>query len=91
MVRDTDETESTALTVIARALAFLCLRAAELQGKEILPQARLLESLGLSRSEAAKMLDTTPETIRVGQHRARTRKGANSGKKSKKPGSRRQR
>jgi hypothetical protein len=83
MLSEKDQTENTALTVIARSLAFLCLNAAELRGKEILPQARLLESLGLSRVEAAKMLDTTPETIRVGQHRASTRKGAKSGKNSK--------
>jgi hypothetical protein len=81
--QNNDAAEKNSLTVIARSLAFLCLNAAELRGKKILPQARLLESLGLSRAEAATLLNTTTESIRVGEHNARKKKGVKSGSKKK--------
>ncbi|MEQ1728689.1 MAG: hypothetical protein ABL982_09930 [Vicinamibacterales bacterium] len=68
------------MAVIGRSLAFLCLSEADLRDKELLPQANLLQALGLSRSDAAKLLDTTPDTLRVAQSRARTM-GKTRGKK----------
>jgi hypothetical protein len=80
---DSSRSEEAALSVIARSLAFLCLHIAELRGKEVVPQAALLESLGISRADAAKMLNTTAETIRVGFHNARKKKGGKGGAKKK--------
>ncbi len=67
-----DETDW--LAVIGKSLSFLCLCEADLRDKELLPQATLLESLGLSRKDAAEILGTTSESVRVTQHRARTSK-----------------
>jgi hypothetical protein len=80
---DSTASEEAAFTVISRSLAFLCLHVAELRGKEVVPQAMLLESLGLSRADAARMLNTTAESIRVGLHKARKKKGGKGGAKKK--------
>lgn len=76
-----DETEW--LAVIGRSLAFLCLCEADLRDKELLPQASLLESLGLSRKDAATILGTTSESLRVTQHRARTSRRKTNGRKKR--------
>ena len=81
--KDSARSQETALTVIARSLAFLCLHVAELRGKEVVPQAALLEALGLSRADAATMLNTTAETIRVGLHNARKKQGGKHAAKTK--------
>ena len=78
--RQSDE-ETDWLAVIGRSLAFLCLCEADLRDKELLPQANLLESLGVSRRDAAAILGTTTESLRVTQHRARKSKGRLSGRK----------
>ncbi len=71
--------------VSARALCFLCLTAADLRDQGIVPQAKLLEGLGLSRKEAATMLGTTPSSITELNRQAKHRKGgrSNNGKKKK--------
>jgi hypothetical protein len=61
--------------VIGRSLAFLCLAEADLRDKELTPQAALLQSLGLSRADAARILGTSAESLRVLQSRARSSKG----------------
>ena len=81
--KDSTSSQEAALTVIARSLAFLCLHVAELRGKEVVPQATLLASLGLSRADAATMLNTTAESIRVGLHNARKKQGGKHGTKKK--------
>lgn len=73
--------ETDWLGVIGRSLAFLCLCEADLRDKKLLPQASLLESLGLSRKDAAAILGTTSESLRVTQHTARTSKRKTSGRK----------
>ena len=75
------EAETDWLSVIGKSLAFLCLCEADLRDKELLPQANLLESLGLSRKDAAALLDTTTESLRVTQHRARSSKRKKRGRK----------
>jgi hypothetical protein len=65
------------LAVIGRALAFLCLSQADLRDKGLVPQARLLETLGLSRSEIARLLDTTDASLRELLSRERRRKATN--------------
>ena len=69
--------------VIGRSLAFLCLTQGDLRAKDLATQGQFLESLGLSRSEAAVMLGTThaslSELIRVANKK---RKGTNGRKKT---------
>ncbi len=71
--------------VIGRALAFICLAQADLRDKGLVPQAEFLESLGLSRKEAAGLLGTTygslAELMRPGRKKKR---GGKSGKAKKK-------
>ena len=71
------------LAVIGRSLAFLCLAKADLRDKDLATQGKFLESLGLSRKEAAALLGTSraslSELIRVsakkkGKKRARAKK-----------------
>jgi hypothetical protein len=51
------------LAVIGRSLAFLCLGQADLRDKGLVPQVKLLEALGLSRKEAAQLLNTTDKSL----------------------------
>lgn len=60
--------------VSARALCFLCLTVADLRDEGIVPQAKLLEALGLSRKETAAMLGTTPSSITELYRQAKNRK-----------------
>lgn len=63
MAKTPDETDWQAVT--ARALAFLCLAAADLRDKSIGEQAELLDALGLTRADAAKLLNTTEGSLGV--------------------------
>ncbi len=78
--RQSDE-ETDWLAVIGRSLALLCLCEADLRDKDLLSQVTLLESLGLARKDAAAILGTTTESLRVTQHRARKPKEKTSGRK----------
>ena len=81
MTAKKSEDETEWLGVIGRSLAFLCLCEADLRDKDLAQQANLLEALGLSRSEAAEILGTSPDSLRVLQRRARTTKRKSSAKK----------
>ena len=81
MAAKQSDDETDWLAVIGKSLSFLCLCEADLRDKELLPQATLLESLGLSRNDAAAILGTTSESLRVTQHRARTSRRKTSGRK----------
>lgn len=72
------------LAVIGRALAFLCLEHADLRDKGLVPQAQLLEKLGLSRREAAALLDTTDRSLTELYRQHRVRSGAKTRGKSQK-------
>jgi DNA-directed RNA polymerase specialized sigma24 family protein len=65
--------ESQWLAVIGRSLAFLCLAQAELRHKDLAPQARFLQGLGLSIDDAAEMLGTTTGSLRVLLSRSKKR------------------
>jgi hypothetical protein len=67
--------------VIARALAFICLAQADLRDKGLAPQTEFLESLGLSRKEAAGLLGTTPRSLT--ELVSRKKKGGGKGGKAK--------
>ena len=77
----TSEQENDWLGVIARCLAFLCLAQADLRDKELAPQAAFLEGLGISRGEAATMLGTSADSLRVMLNRAKRQKGGRRGRK----------
>lgn len=69
-------------SVTARALAYLCLHQADLRKEDIATQARFLTGLGLSNSDAAKIIGTTPGTVQVSISKAKK-------KSNKRPGGRR--
>jgi hypothetical protein len=62
-VREQEEFDWT--SVIGKALAFLCLHYADMRSEKVGEQAAFLGRLGLPRSEAAKLLGTTDESLRV--------------------------
>lgn len=67
--------------VTARALAFLALHQAGLREKDLATQGRFLESLGLSRREAAGLLGTSPASLTELLRQARQKgKGGSRGK-----------
>jgi len=53
-------------SVVAKALAYLCLHQADMRKQSIASQAKFLIGLGLSNADAADILGTTSETVRVG-------------------------
>jgi len=83
MASNNNDAQTAWMSVIARGLAFLCLHVAELRDKDLAPQAALLEGLGLSRREAAKMLGTSEDSLRVLQRRAKRAKTGKGAKRAK--------
>ena len=67
--------------VIARAVAFLSLHGAGLREKDLATQGKFLEALGLPRSDAAKLLGTSPASLTELLRRAarKKKKGATRG------------
>ena len=53
------------LAVIARSLTFICLDKANLREKSIGEQAEFLQNLGLPRKDAAKLLNTSVNSLQV--------------------------
>ena len=73
-----------AWTVIGRSLAFLCLQNSEAKNRTVLEKAEFLSALGLPFADAAKMLGSTAESLRVmSYNRGKKGKGAARGKKVK--------
>jgi hypothetical protein len=80
MTNGNDEETNTWLAVIGRSLAFLCLAQADLRDKDLATQGRLLETLGMSRREAAALLGTSYGSLNEMISRAtRTKKGVKRG------------
>jgi len=50
---------------IGRSLAYLCLHLAEMRSRTLLEQAEFLMALGLPRREAAVVVGSTDESLRV--------------------------
>ncbi len=63
-----------ALNSIARSVAYLALQAAELSDSDLTAKVHFLERMGLGRSDCAKVLETTEESIRVTLRHARNKK-----------------
>jgi hypothetical protein len=75
-------------TVIARSLAYLCLKNSDVNQKAtLLQKAQFLSGLGLPFADAAGMLGTTAASLTELARRAKN-KGKNSGKESKGRGKR---
>jgi hypothetical protein len=71
-------------TVIARSLAFLCLQNSKAKTRTVLEKAEFLSALGLPYADAAKMLGSTAESLRVMAYtKGKKAKGAAGGKKAK--------
>jgi hypothetical protein len=72
-------------TVIARSLAFLCLQNTDMKNGTVLEKSQFLIGLGLSNTEAAEILGTTAETVRVslGKAKRMNAKGKKRGKEAK--------
>jgi hypothetical protein len=71
-------------TIIGRSLAFLCLQYTSVKDGSVLEKAEFLRSLGPSFADAAGMLGTTSESLRVlAYSKAKKTKGAARGKKAK--------
>ncbi|MFZ5877391.1 MAG: hypothetical protein ACOYXU_13435 [Nitrospirota bacterium] len=83
MNTNADETDEW-LPVIARSLAFLCLAKADLRDKDLATQGRFLESLGLSRKEAAALLGTSYASLTELISKASKKKGGRRGGAKKK-------
>jgi ectoine hydroxylase-related dioxygenase (phytanoyl-CoA dioxygenase family) len=60
--------------VTARALAFLCVRQAQVEGETLVEQATFLERFGIPRSEAATILGTTSKSLAEMERQQRARK-----------------
>lgn len=60
------------MPVLGRSMAVLCLHAEDLRGATLLDQWLFLERLGLSREEAARVLGTSAETLRVAAAKRKT-------------------
>ena len=82
MMADTDEGRDWQ-AIGARALAFLALHQAGLREKELATQGKFLETLGLSRSEAAGLLGTTSASLTELMSQARKKGKGSSGGKGK--------
>lgn len=63
MATQPQETDWTA--VIARSLGYLCLHQAKLDGETLVRQADFLQRFGIPRGEAAVLLGSSEESLRV--------------------------
>lgn len=82
MAANLDDPNSNWLAVIAKSLAFLCLSEADLRDKDLVPQSKFLQGLGLSRADAAQMLGSTDDSLAVMERRAKRGKAARAGSKN---------
>lgn len=71
--------------VLARAAAYLCLRQADMESASILDKGEFLMRLGVPRADAAKILGTTDESLRVSASRRRSASGSKRATATKSP------
>ncbi|MCX6907849.1 MAG: hypothetical protein NTY01_07390 [Verrucomicrobia bacterium] len=79
-----DEAIKQWLPVVGRALAFICLAQADMRDKDLGSQGKFLESLGLSREEAAAMLGTSYASLNQLIFLTKKKKGGKRGTKKSK-------
>jgi len=78
-----DEQDFDWSVVIARCLAYLCLKNSKYADAQLLEQAGFLERLGLPASDRADLLGSSRESMRVLSSRAKKTKGAKANGNSK--------
>jgi len=71
------------LPVIGRALAYLCMKSESAEHNSLQQRAQFLEGLGLSRADAASMLNTTPASLTELHRQARQKRGKRGTAKAK--------
>jgi hypothetical protein len=81
MMSNDDESNTQWSEVLAKATAIIALRASALGDEGILVQAKFLQGLGISGTDAAKMLGIAPGALRMAKSRAR--KGGSRGKRKR--------
>jgi len=69
--------------VIARCLAYLCLKNSKYADAQLLDQAAFLERLGLPPGDRADVLGSSRDSLGVLARRAKTKKGAKKNGKGK--------
>lgn len=74
--------ETVWLPVIAKALCFMCMHTQGMQNKAVLEKVKFLESLGLSRAQAAEVAGSTAASVAELKRRAKS-SGVIGGKKKK--------
>ena len=74
-----------ACTIIGRSLAYLCLQNTDImKNGTVLEKAKFLSGLGIAFPDAAKMLGSTRESLRVMAYtKGKKSKGAGRGEKAK--------
>ncbi len=81
MPRGKEQAEFDWAPVIGKALACICLHFADMRSAKVGEQAEFLERIGLPRAEAAKLLGTTDDSLRV----LASQRSGRSGSKRKAP------
>ena len=76
--------EQNWLEVIARSLAYLCLQQSDKKDASLTEQAEFLGNLGLRRRDAALLLGSSEQSLRVLAGRAAKSRGARKKSTSKK-------
>ncbi len=80
--------EATWLPVIGKALAYLCMKAADADGtfNNLLDRVNFVENFGLPSADAAKAAGSTKASVDVLRRRARKKKAGKNAKAKKKQG-----
>lgn len=80
--KDISTAESTWLPVIGKALAYLCMRSAEAEGRfrTLVDRVDFLEDLGVPASDAAKAAGSSKASIDELRRRARNKEASSNGK-----------
>jgi hypothetical protein len=81
MARPAETVEVDWTAVIAGALAFLCVREAQMDGDSLVDQAKFLQRFGIPRPDAAEILGTTQKSLAEMERQQRGRKSKSSAKK----------
>jgi hypothetical protein len=77
-----DANESNWMAVSARAQAYQALHLAQIADKSLVERANFLMTLGLSRSEAAGLLGSTDDSLRVQIARAKKKAAGTAASKA---------
>lgn len=83
---ESNDQKQDSLSVIARALAFLCIQNSNLKEKTTAQKAVFLSSIGLTKQVIADMLESTPQSIAelIRQSKGTKKKVSSNGKGQKK-------